>query len=56
MDNDTGGQMAPFASTAVPAPDAPDLDELIAQAECYLAAVDLFRALGHEPDWQERRP
>jgi hypothetical protein len=32
-------------------PDTPlgDLDELLRDVDRYLAAVDLFRALGHEP-------
>jgi hypothetical protein len=29
-----------------------DLDELLRDVDRYLAAVDLFRALGHEPIWQ----
>ena len=32
--------------------DARALEGLIREAERYLAAVDLFRALGHEPRWR----
>jgi hypothetical protein len=35
-----------------------DLDELMTELRRYLAAVDAFRAEGHEPVWlrEERRP
>jgi len=33
-------------------PGAPGGHELIGEAECYLAAFDLFRSLGHEPSWR----
>lgn len=31
------------------------LDELMGEIERYLDAVAVFRALGHEPAWQEER-
>jgi hypothetical protein len=41
-------------SVSLARPDAPlgDLDELLRDIDCYLVAVDLFRALGHEPIWR----
>jgi hypothetical protein len=41
-------------SVSLAQPDAPlgDLDELLRDVDRYLAAVDLFRALGHEPIWR----
>jgi len=42
----------PIALSPIPCAEAANPGALAGEAERYLAAVDLFRRLGHEPQWR----